>query len=265
MTSGSAALQLIEVGAKYGRDLVVDGFTTPRFTGGDVVALLGPNGSGKSTLLKRIAGLLPGPGRVALSGASLRDVAYMPQDHASTAALTVYEAVVLAAKQGGRWRVSDQELASIDAVLRRLGITPLAHCDLDTLSGGQRQLVSIAQTLVRDPKVLLLDEPTSALDLNRQMEILRIIRTLASEKAVVVILSLHDMNQALRFASHALVIDDGRLHGCGSCQSVLTEQTMRAVFDVDARIETCSRGLRHLIVDGARTRKTNKYGSFSIC
>lgn len=241
-------VRLVEVGAAYGRRPVIDGITTPRFTSGDLVAVLGLNGSGKSTLLKRMAGLLTGPGRVELSGAGRDDIGYLPQDHASPAGLTVYESVLLSAKRDAGWSVSPAELSRVEATLAMLGLTPLAFRGLDTLSGGQRQLASIAQSLVRQPRLLLMDEPTSALDLHRQLEILKILRDLAQRRGVIVFISLHDVNLALRFATHALVMENGRLLTCGLSADVISAQMMASAFKVEARVETCSKGSTFVIL-----------------
>lgn len=244
------SLRLVDVGVAYGRRQVVDGVTTPAFAAGDVIALLGPNGAGKSTLLKRLAGLLTGPGRVELTGAGPDEVGYLPQDHAAPAGLTVYESVLLAAKRDAAWSVSPADLAQVDATLERLAITDLAARGLDELSGGQRQMVSIAQSLVRGPRVLLMDEPTSALDLHRQLEVLAILRDLAQARSVIVLVSLHDVNLALRFASHALVMAQGRMLDCGAAPDVICARMMQAAFQVEARIERCSRGRVHMMIDG---------------
>lgn len=244
------SLRLVDVGVSYGRRRVVDGVNTPAFAAGDVIALLGPNGAGKSTLLKRLAGLLTGPGRVELTGAGPDEVGYLPQDHAAPAGLTVYESVLLAAKRDAAWSVSPADLAQVDATLERLAITDLAARGLDELSGGQRQMVSIAQSLVRGPRVLLMDEPTSALDLHRQLEVLAILRDLAQARGVIVLVSLHDVNLALRFASHALVMAQGRMLDCGAAPDVICARMMQAAFQVEARIERCSRGRVHVMIDG---------------
>lgn len=244
------SLRLVDVGVSYGRRRVVDGVTTPTFAAGDVIALLGPNGAGKSTLLKRLAGLLTGPGRIELAGAGPDEVGYLPQDHAAPAGLTVYESVLLAAKRDASWSVSPAELAQVDATLERLAITDLAARGLDELSGGQRQLVSIAQSLVRAPRVLLMDEPTSALDLHRQLEVLAILRDLAQARGVIVLVSLQDVNLALRFASHALLMVQGRMLDCGAAPDVICARMMQAAFQVEARIERCSRGRVHVMIDG---------------
>lgn len=242
-------VRLIDVGARYGRRTVIAGITTPRFAAGDIVAVLGLNGSGKSTLLKRMAGLLAGPGQVDLSGAGHHQIGYLPQDHPSPAGLTVYESVLLAAKRDASWRIAPPDLLRVAATLEMLGLEGLAFRGLDTLSGGQRQLASIAQSLVRQPRLLLMDEPTSALDLHRQLEILRIVRRLATGQGVIVFVSLHDVNLALRFATHAMVIANGGLVACGPSAEVISAQMMGAVFRVAARLETCSKGGTFVLVD----------------
>lgn len=166
------ALALQDVGAKYGRTTVLSNVTMDMLEAGSVTAVIGPNAAGKSTLFKRIAGLIKGPGVVTLSQTEQgpRTICYMPQDTGANAVLTVYESILLSAKQGSSWKVHDDELAEIDAILKALNIHDLAFRGLGELSGGQRRLVSLAQALVRKPEVLLMDEPTSALDLLNRSE-----------------------------------------------------------------------------------------------
>ena len=245
-------LELTDVGARYGSRLIVSGVTTPPIAAGEVVAVIGPNAAGKSTLFKRIAGLLSGPGDVRVTGASSRrPISYMPQDTSANAVLTVYESVLLARKQGQSWSVGDDDLALIDTVMDAINITDIAHRDLGALSGGQRQLVSIAQTLVREPEIILMDEPTSALDLHRQVEVLAFMQARARRTGMIVLIALHDLNQALRFADRTLVIADGRMLACGTSSDVITTAMLRDVYRIDARIEKCSRNFNHIIVDGA--------------
>lgn len=246
------ALRLDDVGAYYGRKLTVSGVSTPMLSAGDIVAVIGPNAAGKSTLFKRIAGLLRGPGKIDLQGGSKgnKGIGYMPQDTSANAVLTVYESILLARKQGQSWSVGDTDLSFIDEILDALNIAPIAFRDLGSLSGGQRQLVSIAQTLVREPDVMLMDEPTSALDLHRQVEVLTFMQRQARKKGMIVLIAIHDLNQALRFADKVLVIADGRMHACGAAREVVTEAMLRAVYKIDARIEKCSRNFDHVIVDG---------------
>lgn len=243
------------LGARYGKRTILSDISTPELRAGSLTAVIGPNAAGKSTLFKRIAGLIQGPGRVHLSDdATGRDgIRYMPQDTGANAVLSVYESVVLAAKQGSGWRVEDTELAEIDHLLQALQIEALAFRNLGELSGGQRQLVSIAQALVRKPKILLMDEPTSALDLYRQIEVLAFMQRRAREDGMAVLIALHDLNHALRYCDQTIVISDGTMMASGPTGEVITAAMLRSVYRVEARVETCSQGRPILIVDSTAT------------
>lgn len=217
-----------------------------------VTALIGPNAAGKSTLFKCIAGLLAGRGKVEVDGRPLaamdraevnRTVAYLPQENPTAAVLTVFEAVLLARQHAGSWRVADDDLTRVAAALEDLGIADLALRYLNELSGGQKQLVSIAQALVRAPRVLLMDEPTSSLDLQRQLEVLGLIRRIARERGVTVVVALHDLNLAARHADRVLVLDGGVLRAAGSPADVLTPATILDVYGVEARVDLDAEGV----------------------
>ena len=245
-------LQLNRVSARYGRRAILEDITTPCFHGGQVVALLGPNAAGKSTLFRRILGLLKGEGEVIISGTNAeRPVGYMPQDTGAKAVLTVYESVLLARMQGRGLKVQPEDLAQVDRALEELSITPLGERDIGDLSGGQRQLVSAAQALVQEPEILMLDEPTSALDLNRQISLLTVLRRLADERQMLILVALHDLGHALRFADTAMMLENGRLIACGPTAEVITPELLRQVYQVAARIEPCSKGQPQLIVEAA--------------
>jgi len=247
------SLALKDVGATYGRTTVLSKVGMDTLRGGSMTAVIGPNAAGKSTLFKRIASLVSGPGLVQLSETERgpRTICYMPQDTGANTVLTVYESILLSAKQGGGWRVSDDELFEIDAILNALNIHHLAFRGLGELSGGQRQLVALAQALARKPEVLLMDEPTSALDLNRQIEVLGFISDLAKKSGMIVLIALHDLNHALRYCAHTLVIAGGEMIVSGETRSVITTAMLRDVYRIEARIEPCSLGRPMVIVDGA--------------
>ncbi len=250
-------LSLSGVGVAYGKRRVLSGVDAEDLRGGEVVALIGANAAGKSSLFRRIAGLASGDGTVSLAGTSrvagraAPQCCYLPQDTAVNAVLTVYESILLALKQGGAWSISDEELRRIDGVLRDLEIEDLAFRGLGELSGGQRQLVSIAQTLVREPDVLLLDEPTSALDLHRQFEVLSLVRRLARERGMLVLVSIHDLNQALRFADRVMVLAHARLVAMGDPRAIVTPALLDEVYGVRARVETLVGGEPYVLVEGS--------------
>ena len=249
-----ATLQLTDVGVRYGKQPVLSGVTTPILKGGEVTAVIGPNAAGKSSLFRRIAGLLGGPGDIAVGGLSdgpgSCGLCYMPQDTSVNTVLTVYESILLARKQGQDRKVRDADLEAVDRILAALSIEAIAFRGLAELSGGQRQLVSLAQTLVREPEILLLDEPTSALDLHRQVEVLALIQDLAQRRGICVVLAIHDLNQVLRVADRVMVIDAGTMVNCGPVETVITPTLLQNIYRVDGRIERCSRLCPHVIIDG---------------
>ena len=247
------SLALENIGAKYGKHTVLSDVNTGLLAGGGMTAVIGPNAAGKSTLFKRIAGLAAGPGIVHLSDTvkGAETICYMPQDTGANAVLTVYESILLASKQGSGWKVHDSELQDIDRILGALRIDDLAFRSLGELSGGQRQLVSIAQALVRKPEILLMDEPTSALDLFRQIEVLSFMKTLSSRSNMAVMIALHDLNHALRYCDNTIVIANGKMIASGPTGEVITQDLLRDIYRVDARIENCSQGRPVVIVDGS--------------
>lgn len=245
------SLQLEDISAGYSGHAVISGVSTPTLHGGQLVALLGANAAGKSTLFRRIFGLLPGKGSVSVHGAATaRPIAYMPQDNGARPVLSVYESILLARMQGRRLKVLDEDHAKVEEMLRLLGITHLRGRNLGDLSGGQRQMVSAAQALAQDPQILLLDEPTSALDLSHQIDLLSLLRRLADEQGLLILVALHDLGHALRFSDATIVLHRGGLIACGPTSEVITPKLLEDVFDVEARIERCSKGRPQLIVDG---------------
>lgn len=220
----------------YGGRAIVNGLTATGLTG--CVGLLGPNGSGKTTLLKTLAGVLPpvaGNFRLLIGGRPCEDrmqVGYVPQELPGTASLTALETVLVSARRA----VKDDPLAATARTLTDLGAAHLAQRYLGELSGGQRQIIAVAQMLVSHPRLMLLDEPTSALDLHRQLFILQQIRDRVRAEKSVAVVSLHDMNLAARFCDYLVVLHQGELHATGSPGDVLIPQALREVYHVDSEI-----------------------------
>ncbi|WP_320171530.1 ABC transporter ATP-binding protein [Maridesulfovibrio sp.] len=212
---------------------------------GELLAVLGPNGAGKTTLLKCMNAIhSPDKGTVMVKGQDVSELGsddiarllgYVPQ-RVEPARLTVFDAVLMGRKPHIRWRVRDHDIRIVDAALKRLSLTHLSLRHIDRLSGGELQKVSIARALVQEPDVLLLDEPTSALDLKNQLEILRIVRSVVKGHQVSAVMTMHDLNTALRYADKFLFLKDGAVYGCGGKESV-TPETIREVYEVNVEIE----------------------------
>jgi iron complex transport system ATP-binding protein len=136
------------------------------------------------------------------------------------------------------------------AVINDLGISTLASRYLDELSGGQKQLASLAQALVRRPRLLLLDEPLSALDLNYQFHVMDVLRRQTRQHRLITLVVLHDLNIALRHADHALLLHRGAIQAQGLPADVVTPHSLREVYRVQARVERCPQGQAQVHVDG---------------
>lgn len=249
-------LDIRGLSAAYGRRKILDRLALPPLAPGEVVALLGANGAGKSTLLKSLAGVIRATGEARLDGAPLLDLApaararqvgYLPQNLPAASSLVAYEAVE------GALRATRPDLprrareGRIETAFATLGLVGLALRRLDTLSGGQRQLVVLAQVLARQPRLMLLDEPTSALDLRWQLFVLEAVRDAARRDGAVALVAIHDINLALRFADRVALLKDGGILAADA----LTPELLAAAYGVEARVETCSRGHRVVIADRA--------------
>jgi iron complex transport system ATP-binding protein len=220
---------------------------------------VGPNGAGKSTVLRALGRLVAASGTARFGHTDLLQVpvrehaevvAYMPQVLPQGVRLSVFEAVLSAAHAASdRWTVGADEARQVVALLDRVGLTADPHRMLDELSGGERQLASFAQSLVRNPPILLLDEPTSALDLAHQVTVMGLIRELAREGHLVMVV-LHDLNLAVRWADRVVALRDGKVVASGPPSTALTPDVLAATYGVRARVERCSRGEPHVLVDG---------------
>lgn len=228
-------VRLDGVAVSYGRRRALHGIDAV-FEQGTVTALLGPNGSGKSTLLKSIAGLVPHSGSIAFENGTPR-IGFLPQDGSDRAALTVLETVLLGRIRSLGLRVPPGETAAAAAMVDLLGLTDLADRLLPELSGGQRQMVYLAQALAGEPDVLLLDEPTSALDLRNQIEMLATIGRLTRTGGLTTVLAIHDLNAAARFADRLVLLQDGRVRAAGAAADVLSEDRIGEVYRVKAYVQ----------------------------
>lgn len=259
MTMQPHRLCVSDYSVGYSGRPVVSHLSLPAIEGGTMTALVGPNAAGKTTLLRGLAGLLRSHGSVTVDGVELRGlsgsayaghVTYMPQALPQRVALSVYEAM-LSALHAARPRDADAgELRRrAFATLERLGIGELALESLDRLSGGQRQLASLAQAIAREPAVLLLDEPTSALDLRHQLRVMKVVQELSRERGMVTVLVLHDIALAARWCDRIIVLSGGKVCADGTPQDAITPAMFAKVYGVAARIERCSHGHVQIMVD----------------
>lgn len=227
----------------YGSTTILHSLSFGPLGRGKVVGLIGPNAAGKSTLVKTIAGIkkpsggtvsVTAGGRELLGKQRVEALGYVPQDLLSSATLTAFESVMVSARRRGD--ASWDPIEHTAAILHRLGITHLADRLVSDMSGGQRQLVAVAQMLVREPGIMLLDEPTSALDLRHQIELLQIIREEVAGTDRLALVAIHDLNLAARFCDELVVMKNGCVLAQDEPVAVLTPDLLEEVYEVRARV-----------------------------
>jgi iron complex transport system ATP-binding protein len=248
--SGPVRLRAEGIRVGYGESVVVGG---PEgldldVVDGTVTAVIGPNGCGKSTLLRTMARLLtPKHGHVLLDGRRLdavpsREVAtvlgVLPQDPTAPEGITVADLVARGRHPHQRWfrQWSADDEEAVAEALDWTDMAGFAERPLETLSGGQRQRVWISMALAQGTDVLLLDEPTTFLDLAHQVDVLELVERLHRERGRTVVMVLHDLNLAARYAGRLVAMHDGEIAATGTPHEVLTEDTVREVFGLDARV-----------------------------
>lgn len=231
----------------YPRQTIIDNLDLelPR---GRVTVLIGSNGCGKSTLLKAFARLLkPQAGTVILNGADIqrkptaavaRELAILPQMPVAPEGISVRQLVALGRypyqSWMQQWSVDDE--AVVARALSRTGLIDLAERPVDALSGGQRQRAWIAMTLAQETELVLLDEPTTFLDLAHQIEVLDLLRELNRQEGKTVVMVLHDLNLACRYADHMVAVHGRTAYAQGKPADILSEELVKTVFDLDCRI-----------------------------
>lgn len=256
-------LVISRVGKSFGSHRILDDISFA-LKSGEILALVGPNGSGKSTLIKSITRIHdPTSGIISLDGADIRtmnpvDVAmkigYVPQHFTYTLYSTVFETVLLGRRRYIQWSVSDGELSRVQSALDALGMADLAGAYMDQLSGGERQKVFIARALAQNPSLFLFDEPTSALDIRYQIEVMETMRRITREQGASMVIAVHDLNLAYRYADAVLVLDHGRMAGYGEPHTVLTPECVRQVYGVDSFLVENEHGKFILPFRGHRER-----------
>ncbi|SIS43148.1 ABC transporter ATP-binding protein [Salimicrobium flavidum] len=227
----------------YGESIIIDSLDI-EIPKGEITVLIGSNGCGKSTLLRSLARLLkPKDGEVILdqkdiSQMKTKDVAkkmaILPQGPSTPEGLTVYQLV----KQGRhpyqsfakRWSGEDEE--AVNKALVDTNLEELRERTVDSLSGGQRQRAWIAMTLAQDTDTLLLDEPTTYLDMTHQIEVLDLLFDLNKDHGRTIVMVLHDINLACRYADHIVAVRDQTVYTQGKPEEVISCDMMHNVFDM---------------------------------
>lgn len=242
-----SAIHCEAIEAGYESRRVLHGITLD-IAAGQSAAIIGPNGSGKSTLLKCMARLLqPWKGSVLLDGQPLgarptreiaKRVAVLSQNPVAPPELTVAELAGYGRYPHVSWseRFGSADHAAVDRAIEACALRELAGRKLATLSGGERQRAWLAMALAQEPRILLLDEPIAALDIAHQLELLELLKTLNARDGITVVMVLHDINLAMRYADRMVLMKAGLLHAEGESAQVATAENIRNVFGVDVHM-----------------------------
>lgn len=220
------------------------------FSSGRLTAILGRNGAGKTTLIRCIAGLHDYCGEVRLTDKEKvldrSHIAYLPQLEKITSSLTAFETILLGLTKQLTWKVSQEQLQKVSDVIRELKLEDLADTPVKSLSGGQKQLVFLAQAFVLEPKILLLDEPTSALDIRHQLVVMDTVAKYCKEKDAIALFVIHDLMLASRYSDSILFLHDGKVHALDRPENVLHSSVIDPIYQIESLIEKNSLGLTTL-------------------
>ena len=219
---------------------------TASIEGPGFVSILGPNGVGKSTLIHCINKILtPTGGTVFIDGADVKgisikdlakEVGYVPYSANDTFPLSVVDTVLMGRHPHSKWGSLNDDLDMVYSTLSLLGISDLAMRPFNELSAGQHQKVMLARGLVQEPKILLLDEPTSNLDVRHQIGVAKMLRKLAIEKNILVIMICHDINIAAKYSDKIILLSGGSIFAMGTPAEVITKENLKEVYGVFSEI-----------------------------
>ncbi|WP_394218948.1 ABC transporter ATP-binding protein [Halobacillus trueperi] len=252
-------MSMKDLGIAYGEVKIVEDLNL-HIPEGEITTIIGPNGCGKSTILKTMSRLLePKSGVVYLDGKAIhkestkeiaKKMAVLPQTPQAPSGLTVYELVSYGRfpHQRGFGKLTDEDRDIIRWALEVTGVQQFSERQIDALSGGQRQKVWIAMALAQGTDLLLLDEPTTYLDLAHQLEVLTLLEKLNKEEGRTIVMVLHDLNHAARFADHLVALNGGKIMKEGTAHEVMTSAVLRRVFNIDAAIVTDPRTHRPALI-----------------
>jgi iron complex transport system ATP-binding protein len=243
------AIETKNLSLSYGETLIINELDL-KIPKGEITVFIGGNGCGKSTLLRSIARLLkPKAGTVLLDGVSIakqstreiaKKMAILPQSPTAPEGLTVLQLV----KQGRypyqtwlkQWTEEDE--IKVQTALKATGLLELKDRPVDSLSGGQRQRAWIAMTLAQDTEVILLDEPTTYLDMTHQIDILDLLFELNETEKRTIVMVLHDLNLACRYAHNIVSIKDKKIYAQGQPEHIITSKLVNEVFGLDCQVTT---------------------------
>ena len=236
------SLEVKDLSFKYEREILQD--ISLSLDKGSFSALLGVNGSGKSTLLKNIINILsPYKGCVMYDGKNIKDfkrkelsktISYVAQNERPSR-VKVYDSILIGRKPYIQYFPTEEDHRIVREIMEYLNLESFSLKYTDELSGGEVQKILIARALAQQPEVLLLDEPTSALDLKNQLDVMDMVQKYCKDNGIMTIVSIHDINLSLRYATNFILLKDKRIYQYGN-KDILTSQTLSDIYSVEVKV-----------------------------
>lgn len=252
-------LNVKNMSIQYGDELVLEDISFEAEKG-EITILIGPNGVGKTSVIKAISGLINSTGQVYLNSELLTKtnrlsvttrMGYLSQDNSCHAELSVFDIVLLGRLERLSLKVKDEEVKKTYEIIEEMNLSNIVDKNINELSGGQRQMAFIAQTLVSEPNVLLLDEPINNLDFHKQYELLNYIQKITRERSIVTIIILHQLDLAAQYGNKIIVFKDTSIYSEGTPADTITTKMLEDVFKVRGKIIQEKNGSPHIIVSGS--------------
>jgi len=232
---------------------------------GCITSIIGSNGVGKSTLIKSMIGIFKGIGDVWFNDENKNDlshrdlyhlIGYMTQENALLSSLSVLDVVLLGRLGTLNIRVQDEDIEKAMTMMKLLHLEHLQGRPFYALSGGQRRMVDVAQTLVREPKIIIMDEPTANLDLVNELQVLELVKSYTRQKNTATLLTLHDLNLAARYSDHLVLLKDGVVFQEGTPDEVITEENIKEAYGVEVHVHISSKTGTPMVLPLTAVNKT---------
>lgn len=247
------AVRVTNLNVSYEETPVIEGMNLV-VPAGKISIIIGANGCGKSTLLKTVARILkPSAGEICIGGKDIKSqkpkniakqMAFLPQTPKCPEQITVRELIAYGRfpyrRIIGGMDMHDKE--QVEWAIAETGLQEFADRPVESLSGGQRQRAWIAMTLAQETSIILLDEPTTYLDMAHQLEVLELLQKLNREKQYTIVMVLHELNQACRFADHIIGMKNGMVICEGNPRDAITKETLKQIYGIDATLQESAEG-----------------------